>query len=260
LSQSKLVIAQFSDCHLFADINGLHHGANVYQNLQQVLTAITTDNSIDVVVFTGDLTQDHSEKSYQNFVNAVQVSQLTKPLYFLAGNHDEYRLLDKYLHAAPFNSNKMITNEYWQICLLNTKSNTPAGFVSEESLEQLVQHIDSSKNQLIFTHHHPIDVHYFIDKHGLKNKPALWQLIAEHSSISAIACGHVHQTLALAQTINNREITVLTCPATSIQFDPKASDVKALAKKSGQGVGYRRIHLQSNGNFKSDVIFIDNNE
>ena len=252
---AELVIAQFSDCHLFADTHGLHHGANVYQNLLKVISAIAQDKNIDIVVFTGDLTQDHSEQSYVNFVQAVHLTKLVKPVYFLAGNHDEFSLLDKYLAGSPFNPLKFIESEHWQISLLNTKSATPAGFVSEQSLLTLSQNINRNKKQLLFTHHHPIDVNYFIDKHGLENKPALWQVLAEYSSINAIACGHVHRALELEQLIDNRKISVLTCPATSIQFDPQASSVKALVATRGQGIGYRRFSLYSNSRFSTQVVF-----
>jgi len=252
---AEIVIAQFTDCHLFADINKLHHGANVYQNLQKVLTAIAQDTSIDVLVFTGDLTQDHSEQSYLNFVQAVNLANIKKPVYFLAGNHDEFDLLKKHLNHDPFKTQNFIESTHWQIALLNTKSATPAGFVSEKSLQLLIKNIDPSKKQLLFTHHHPINVNYFIDKHGLTNKPALWQILEKSPSITAIACGHVHRALDLVQKINDKTIQVLTCPATSIQFDPQAKTVKALAATTGQGIGYRRINLHKEGYLTTQVIF-----
>ena len=66
----KFTLAQISDSHLFADHNGMHHQTNVYQNLLKVLLAIKVQPMIDAMVFTGDLTQDHSEASYQLFMQA----------------------------------------------------------------------------------------------------------------------------------------------------------------------------------------------
>jgi Icc protein len=252
---AEIVIAQFTDCHLFADINGLHHGANVYQNLLKVLSLIAQDKNVDIIVFTGDLTQDHSKQSYVNFVQAVHLANIVKPFYFLAGNHDEFHLLNHYLTPPPFEPKKFIESEHWQICLLNTKSATPAGFVSEQSLLTLCKNINRNKKQLLFTHHHPIDVNYFIDKHGLANKPELWQALEKSPSITAIACGHVHRALDLVQKINDKTIQVLTCPATSIQFDPQAETVKALETTTGQGIGYRRINLYKEGYLTTQVIF-----
>jgi len=251
----ELVIAQFSDSHLFSDINSLHYGANVYHNLRKVLSALAQDKSIDVIIFTGDLTQDHSEQSYVNFVEAVNLAGIKKPIYFLAGNHDEYELLNNYLVNTPFNQQKLIETEHWQICLLNSKSATPAGFISEQSLQRLRSSINAQKKQILFTHHHPIDVNYFIDKHGLENKPELWQTLSEQPSIAAIACGHVHRALDLTQTLEATTVRVLTCPATSIQFDPRAKGIKALPRSAKQGIGYRHISLFVDGEFTSHVHF-----
>lgn len=253
----ELVIAQFSDSHLFADINSLHYGANVYHNLRKVLSALAQDKTIDVIIFTGDLTQDHSEQSYVNFVEAVKFSGVEKPIYFLAGNHDEYDLLNKFLVNTPFNQQKLIETEHWQIGLLNSKSATPAGFISEQSLQQLRNSINTQKKQILFTHHHPVDVNYFIDKHGLENKPELWQTLSEQASITAIACGHVHRALDLTQILDETTVRVLTCPATSIQFDPRAKGIKALPRSAEQGIGYRHISLFVDGEFTTTVHFCE---
>ncbi|MFB1000732.1 MAG: metallophosphoesterase [Colwellia sp.] len=50
-------IAQITDCHLFSQTDGLHYGANVYQNLVAVLREIKSQTDIQVIVFTGDITQ-----------------------------------------------------------------------------------------------------------------------------------------------------------------------------------------------------------
>ena len=51
---SSVNIAQLSDSHLFADPNALHYGANVYQNLLNIINEIKKLDRIDLIVFTGD--------------------------------------------------------------------------------------------------------------------------------------------------------------------------------------------------------------
>ena len=104
-------IAQITDCHLFCQTDALHYGANVYQNLISVLQEIKNKSDVQVIVFTGDITQDHSEASYQLFVEAVLKSGVQVPFYYLAGNHDEHELLDKYLSIPPFKRDKLITQQ-----------------------------------------------------------------------------------------------------------------------------------------------------
>jgi Icc protein len=249
-NKPPLVIAQISDCHLFADKSAQHCGVNVYQNLLAVLKVLKENKDIDFIVFTGDLTQDHSEKSYQNFVEAVQRSQITVPIYFTKGNHDEAHLLNHFLSPSPFSSDKVIETPSWQIVILDSKSKTPAGKVSKKQLASLEQMINKEKNQLIFMHHHAIDVGYFIDKHGLKNSDVFWQTISNFRSIKAIACGHVHRALSLLPEHTKKSAALYTCPATSIQFDPSVDTVKALP----QGPGYRLFNLNELSLTKEELL------
>ena len=258
-SNTDLTIAQFSDCHLFADTNALHHGANVYQNLTLVLADLAKDKTLHAIIFTGDLSQDHSEQSYKNFVVAIEQSQILVPIYYLAGNHDEYSLLRKYLNKIPFTSSTTLENSYWQVLLVNSKSDTPSGVITPKTLKGIDEKINENKNQLLFSHHHPIDVGYFIDRHGLQNQQQFWQTISKYQSIKGLACGHVHRALTLTKQITQHEIHIFTCPATSIQFDPTADTVKALPISSEniieQGIGYRRFTVQANGNLLTSLHF-----
>jgi Icc protein len=248
---SLFKIAQISDCHLFSQTEGLHYGANVYQNLIAVLLAVKNQHSVQAIVFTGDITQDHSEESYQRFVQAVLKSGITVPFYYLAGNHDEHALLDEYLSVPPFLSDKLINEQCWQIVLLNSKSDTPKGLVSPNDLLTLESIVDEKKYQLLMMHHHPIDVGYFIDKHGLENQTQFWQTINKFPSIKAITCGHVHQALTLYSE-SSPSTPLFTCPATSIQFDTN----KNSGASNGQGAGYRIFSLFVDGKINSDSYFL----
>ena len=88
----EFIVVQISDSHLFADTSGLHHDTNVYQNLIKVLQNIKQLPHVDIIVFTGDLTQDHTDASYQLFVQAFNACEIITPVYYLAGNHDEPKL------------------------------------------------------------------------------------------------------------------------------------------------------------------------
>lgn len=246
------VIAQISDCHLFADVKEQHYGANVYHNLIGTLTHLKHCSDVDVIIFTGDLTQDHSNDSYQRFVDAVQVCQIDIPFYYLPGNHDEVEKLNEYLVGYPFDKNKVIENNDWQVILLNSKSDNPSGHVSSNTLQWLQQTIDLNKKQLLMMHHHPIDVGYFIDRHGLINQGEFWQELAKMPSIKAIACGHIHQALDLLPEKTQHAIPVYTCPATSIQFDVEMDTVS----DNGQGPGYRLFTLAHTGELSSKAIFL----
>ncbi|GHE84307.1 metallophosphoesterase [Thalassotalea profundi] len=249
-----LSFAQFTDCHLLADKQACHHGAPVYQNLVGVLKEIKQNPQVNFAVFTGDLTQDHSDESYQNFVEAIAESQITIPVYWLAGNHDDRVLLNNFLSEAPFNNAKQIEAKYWQVLLLDSKSETPAGELTKEQFNALHQTINPKKFQMLMMHHHAVDVGYFIDHHGLNNQNDFWQHINLYPSIKAIACGHVHNALMKKHKNSVYQVPVITCPATSIQFDQTASSVVS----AGLPAGYRIHQLCSTGEVRSVYHFLAN--
>ena len=241
IKSKAFTIAQFSDCHLFSDKSAEHFGANVWQNLTQVLTDIALRDTIDCAIFTGDLTQDHTELSYQYFVEAVVLAEFTIPVYFLAGNHDDKNMIDKYLTAPNFQTHNTINHDFWQLQLLDSKSETPSGLITESALDELPGRIDKNKFQLLMMHHHPINIGYYIDKHGLINQDVFWQTIKqlndENMNIKAIACGHVHR----ASQLSKDQVDIYTCPATSVQFGDTKETMASIMPS------YRLLYLNSYG-------------
>ena len=253
--RNSFKIAQISDTHLFADTDSLHCGANVYKNLAQVITHIRLVEKPDAIIFTGDLTQDHTDASYDRFVEIFRNQTVKIPVYFVAGNHDEFSQLNNSLTSAPFNASKVITANNWQVLLIDSKSETPAGYVNQETLHWIGEHVDPNKKQLIMMHHHPIDVGYSIDKHGLKNKEIFWSTLEKYPSIAALACGHVHNDLSLLPENTGYLLPLYTCPATSIQFDQS----KPYSACNGQGAGYRIFELFEDQHFITRTYFVDAN-
>lgn len=247
----KITFAQISDSHLFADINATHCGANVFQNLVDVFRHIDKRAEIEFMLFTGDLTQDHSHKSYHRFVQAYQqASDNVKPVYYLPGNHDDLLMLQDTFNNEVLKPERTVELEHWQIQLLNSKSDTPAGVWSHEEQKRSVEAMNLAKHQLLAMHHHAVDVGYFIDRHGLKNQTDFYQFVSEKNQIKAVLSGHIHNGLTL--DIPETKAKLYTCPATSIQFDKMAKSVA----DSGHGPGYRIVSLSPDGTLDTELVFI----
>ena len=91
-------LLQISDTHLFADASRDLLGIPTAASFQAVLHAITElPQPYDVVLATGDLSQDHSAASYQRF--AQEVTTLQKPVHWLPGNHDHRVLMQNELQV-----------------------------------------------------------------------------------------------------------------------------------------------------------------
>lgn len=250
---NHLTIAQFSDCHLFSTKSGLHYGHNVFTNLASVLAELDKMRHLDAVIFTGDLTQDHSVESYQLFNQAIIDSNIHCPIYWLAGNHDDIELMNEHLIAEPIRHDKKVRIKNWQLLLIDSKSETPAGLVNQQQLDIIRNHNDEYEHTLILMHHHAVDVGYFIDRHGLKNQAEFWQAVGQNSLIRAVCCGHIHRGLNIASN-NQHAVPLFTCPATSIQFNPNIDTVAALNK----GPGYRILKLFADGNIETSINYLLN--
>ncbi|SET87110.1 metallophosphoesterase [Thalassotalea agarivorans] len=227
-SKLDLSILQISDSHLFAEKDGLHFGASVYNNLVEVLE-YSKQFSLDAIVFTGDLTQDHSEASYQRFVDAFQGADIRIPVYVLPGNHDDSHYLQTVLNDNPFVQANSLKTAYWQCAFTDSTSDTPAGYFDVAQLAEF----DAERHIALFMHHHPVPVGYFIDRHGLKNSASFWPALTEHNNVKLVACGHVHKGLKFSKEDTGLCCNVYTCPATSIEFDKHPADLVAASIRPG---------------------------
>lgn len=92
-------LLQITDTHLFASAEGRLLAVPTAQSLAAVLERVqANEHPFDLILATGDLSQDHSPESYQRF--ASMMAPLARPIYWLPGNHDDGPLMTEYLHAA----------------------------------------------------------------------------------------------------------------------------------------------------------------
>lgn len=210
-------IAQLSDCHLLATIDGIYQQIKPAEHLAAIVTTLISEQP-DAVLLTGDMTQDHSAASYR--LLAQLMAPLNCPVFCLPGNHDDLESLDALCQLSPFRPERSLQLKHWQLLLLNTKGPTPAGIFPVAQQNWLAAQCQQSNAQTIwlFCHHHPRLLNSFIDKHGQLNEAELWQAIAAEPRIKGIAHGHAHY----AYQAHQQNIDIVGCPASSVQFLPTA--------------------------------------
>ncbi|MCH8536720.1 MAG: metallophosphoesterase [Alkalimonas sp.] len=223
--KNQVRIAQLSDCHLLADPAGMYQGIQPYHSLAAVLAALQYSD-LDALILTGDLTQDHSQASYQHYLTLLAAFRI--PVFWLPGNHDDSQLMSDLFHQAPFRPEKQLLAAGWQLLLLDSTGPTPAGYFPAERVQQL-QHqlIESQQPSWLFTHHHPAPIGSSIDRHGWQDSEPFWQLLMQHEQVQGIAHGHCHH--AYLRQLHGKN--VVGCPATSVQFQ-QTSDWQTVASVS----------------------------
>lgn len=208
-------IVQLSDCHLLADIDAQYHGVKPGRYLQQAVQSIIEQpNPPDAIILSGDLSQDHSSESYQ--LLARLLAPVSCPVLVLPGNHDDYQQLHWLTQQPPLHAASSLRLASWQLLLLDTKGETPAGYFGPERRQQLAERFAASEagHFWLFSHHHPLPLGSTIDKHGWQDAEPFWQLLAEEPRVQGLAHGHCHH--AYAKT--HQQIQLVGCPASSVQF------------------------------------------
>ena len=242
-----LKLAHFTDCHLFANREGEYFSVNTASNLAATFEFLATQQ-LDAAIFGGDITQDHTAESYQLFSELLAQSDLTCPVFWLPGNHDEpseYAAIEN-TQILPY---KKLVADGIEVLLLNSKGQTPAGWCAHSHLEELNTHLYETENHVLaLCHHHPLPINGYLDKHILENGPQLLNALVNSEKVKALIHGHVHNDYSQSY----REMPVLATPATSIQFSKATPDWQQ--KNLGPAV---RIIEFSRSALKTEVIWLN---
>ncbi|WP_427030595.1 phosphodiesterase [Halomonas sp. H2] len=228
-------VVQITDAHLYADTEARSRAGVPWRQFQQVLSAVVAEKP-DVVLLTGDISQDDSAASYALAVQAME--QLPCPWYWLPGNHDQPELM-----AAERGMVDQVDLGAWRILLLNTQvAGQPYGELGSERLTKLAEQLEQDERPtLIAMHHPPVNVGaVWMDAIGLQDRDAFWQRLSRYPQVKIILFGHVHQAYAEHYPLGEMTIDVFGCPAMADQFLPGAEQ---FAIDEASRPGYRVIDL-----------------
>lgn len=242
-------ILQITDTHLFKQIDGTLLGLNTYNSFSAVLeTMQLQDNDADLILLTGDLSQDRSSESY--FHLAERLKTWSCPIYCLPGNHDKPpEEIQEIFKTSTIRSEKSTLQAGWQLIFLDSQlSNKVEGFLSESELARLEACLAAYPQYpaLIALHHHPISMKTpWLEPLGLKNAESFLSIVDRYPNIGAVIWGHVHQ----AFESRRNHVHYYATPSTCIQFKSAVSHFML----DDALPGYRWIALYPNGQIQSGI-------
>ncbi|EGU48828.1 cyclic 3',5'-adenosine monophosphate phosphodiesterase [Vibrio ichthyoenteri ATCC 700023] len=177
----------------------------------------------DAILATGDISQDHTDVSYQRFAQGIE--PLEKPCFWLPGNHDYKPSMGTVLPSNQIvQAEHSLLGDHWQMILLDSQvEGVPHGRLSQQQLDLLDHQLSlhPERHSLVLLHHHPVLVgSAWLDQHTLKDADEFWQVVAKHNNVRAILCGHVHQDMQKEFS----GATVIATPSTCVQFKPNSDD------------------------------------
>lgn len=249
MQEQMIRIIQISDLHLLSNKLAKFLSIEPYLNLEKIVNRVKIDVAEykpNFIALTGDLSQDYSENSYKIFKEIFQDFKI--PIYAILGNHDRPELFNK---ICPNFKAQNIMLENWQILFLNSHwTNHIEGYIDDSELQNLEENLSHNLGHvLIFLHHHVLPIKStWLDRLNLKNADQFLSICDRYKNIKLVVSGHVHQESL--QTRNG--IDFISTPATCFQFTPQSK----IFKLESSMPGYRRIELDENGNYKTEVMRI----
>ncbi|MCT7653925.1 3',5'-cyclic-AMP phosphodiesterase [Oceanimonas sp. NS1] len=241
-------LSQITDTHLFADREGELLGVATWHSCRAVVNAMKEELAgCDAILATGDLSQDQSAESYRHFV--AMMSELTPPVFWLPGNHDEAPVMQAELDAAGVSQANHLLGEHWQVLLLDSQAQgETCGRLSEAQLTLLDTALEHypQHHLLLAVHHQAVPAGCaWLDQHNLRNAEQLQVRLARHQANSVVLCGHVHQ--GFDQVFDG--IRYLASPSTCIQFKPLSDDFAL----DYMAPGWRQLSLYPDGRLSTRV-------
>lgn len=246
-TDASALLVQISDSHLFADASGSLLGMNTRDSLQRVIDLVATQQpQIDLIVASGDISQDGTLASYQQFRRMSE--RLSAPARWIPGNHDEPQVMQQAAEHSPL-LEPVVDVGRWRVILLD--SGVPGsvpGYLADSQLELLARALSEApeRHHLVCFHHHPVSVGCaWMEPIGLRNAKALFAVLDRFPWVRAVLWGHVHQEI----DHERNGVRLLASPSTCIQFEPGSEDFTV----SQQAPGYRWLRLHPDGRLETGV-------
>jgi len=241
-------IIQITDPHLTRHNNTEIKSCNTNSSFERVLQNVVSNEQIDFIIVSGDISDDGSRESYQFYKNTLE--SLKKPFVSIPGNHDNkdnFKLV--FQKDFPNISCIPLSDEWGLITLDSSVDDEEGGVLTDKQIKTAQDLIEASlhKNLILCLHHQPINMGFWIDEIGLQNKDQFLSLILDQPKVKAVVWGHVHHEYQT--TLGS--ILFMSTPSTCYQFGEDETN------QSRQKPGYRKIYLYDLGKLTTQVVRIN---
>ena len=249
---APLNLLQITDCHLTKDPGSDLLGVVTRDSLAAVIKLIqnnirnNTHSDPDFLVASGDIAQDASPEAYRYFQEQMQ--PLCSAAGWFSGNHDDTEVLTQTLNGASELA-RVYRFDHWQLILLDSSVKGKVhGWLAQSELDLLEKSLSERKDlhSLVCLHHHPVDINsVWLDKIGLHNREAFFDVLDRFDNVRGVLWGHIHQEWESQRN----GLSLMATPSTCIQFMPKSSGFAV----DNVAPGYRWLSLQADGQIDTQV-------
>lgn len=252
-SGESVSLVQITDCHIFAQRRARLRGFDTRASFEAVrAAAVARHGPPDLLLATGDLSQDGSAESYRYL--AQQFDATGVPTFWIPGNHDSSENLDRFFTGTHIYAARRIVAGEWLILLLDsTLDGRVEGRVCDAQLDFLDASLEQfrGRHALVALHHQAVAAgSEWIDAKGLLNADEFRRRLARHDNARAVLWGHVHQ-----ESWHRFDgIEWMSTPSSCVQFAPRSREFAI----GSEAPGYRHLALHGDGRLETRVHRLEN--
>jgi Icc protein len=251
-SDEPIELIQITDAHLGLDAGTCLLGVDTDDSLDRVLAEVKMQSQNQLLLCTGDLSNDGSPEAYLRFKD--KVDQLHTPHCWLPGNHDERAQMASVLgHDAPELTRKIEIGNWLIVMLDSSVLKRVEGELSSKEMAFLNTSLQEAgdRHVMICLHHHVLPVNCaWLDHQRVGNADQLLMLLEHYPQVKLVVSGHVHQDFS----VQYAQFQLITSPSTCIQFAPLSHDFKVDLINPG----YRWFKLAADGGIETGVRRLQN--
>lgn len=249
---STFSVLQISDLHVLPEPDDKLLGVPTEYYFHAVLKhAFQFCANYNLILVSGDLAQSPCVQSYTRIFKTLQLYNL--PVRCLAGNHDDFALMQKIFNSSQISCEKRSIFGNWQLIMLNSQIlHSEVGRLEQSELDFLENCLSEHPHlfTLIAVHHNCLPTgSAWLDTMTIENSTAFLDLVARYQNVKVITTGHIHQEMHK----QFKDIVVLGTPSTCFQFTPQSVGFSM----DRTPAGYRVLDLFADGSVKTTVQRLD---
>ncbi len=249
-AERTLRILHLSDTHLYGD-GTLHYGrVDTLAALRRVLDRASEIDALDVVVASGDLSDDGSPDSYRLLAGLLEpwAAERDAIVVYAMGNHDLRAGFEEVLGQR---TRVFAINGFRIATIDSTVPGAGYGNLEEAQLDALRVALEgaSEAGTVVVLHHPPVPAQTtLLSGLELQNPGELLDVCAT-GDVRLILCGHYHHSLSTEAD----GIPVVVAPAVANTADPLAA---AGTERATMGSGFAFIEVPADGDPRAIFIAV----
>jgi len=239
-------LLQITDCHLGSRPGEELLGLDTDESFCDVLKLLRVQERPDLIVASGDISNDGGLQSYERFIGHVRQYFPETPLAWLPGNHDDPTNMDL-VGDLPIEAHYQVSG--WNLIFLDSKIPMEhGGELQPSELKRMEDKLQQYPHMptIIFLHHQIVDVgSAWVDQYAVKNSEEFFSIIDRFDNVKAVSWGHVHQEF----NDSRNGVALMATPSTCVQFVPRLDEFQVDRIMPG----YRHYELYADGEFRTKV-------